>query len=168
VRRAQARGVQATGSRNAAGRRKAEARAEIEGEPEGKRRRQAGAGRKASRFPEASDRRQGDGSDEVASPRHALTPASGAPLKTFISAVTAGDREVALACLDAAALSDLGPDPSALPLAEVQATVRSFTGYVAEGDLGPFWAIRALRQGERPKWIFFERTGAGEWKIVGI
>ena len=37
--------------------------------------------------------------------------------------------------------------------------------FVYQGDLGPFWSIRALRAGMRPKWIFFERTGSGEWKI---
>lgn len=47
-------------------------------------------------------------------------------------------------------------------------TVTSFTGYISEGDLGPYWSIRALRPGTRPKWIFFERTISGEWKIVAF
>ena len=51
---------------------------------------------------------------------------------------------------------------------ELRQTVSSFTGYVTEGDLGPFWSIRALRAGVRPKWIFFERTGSGAWKIGAI
>lgn len=89
-------------------------------------------------------------------------------LRTFIEAVNAGDRALVLSCLTSSALSDLGPSPEALPLEGLRDTVSSFTGYVTEGDLGPFWSIRALRQGERPKWIFFERTGLGEWKIVGI
>jgi hypothetical protein len=89
-------------------------------------------------------------------------------LRTFIGAVNAGDRALAVSCLTSFALSDLGPEPDDLPLDDLRETVGSFTGYVAEGDLGPFWSIRALREGARPKWIFFERTGAGEWKIQGI
>jgi len=89
-------------------------------------------------------------------------------LKTFVSAVAAGDRELVIACLTSSALSDLGPEAEALPLDELRRTVGSFTGYVAEGDLGPYWSIRALRAGGRPKWIFFEKTGSGEWKIGGI
>jgi hypothetical protein len=94
------------------------------------------------------------------------TPAK--TLETFVEAVTAGDRALAVACLAGSALADLGPDPEELPLDALQLTVHSFTGYVSEGDLGPFWSIRALRNGLRPKWIFFERTPSGEWKIEGI
>lgn len=86
-------------------------------------------------------------------------------LQTFVGAVKAGDRALVLSCLTSSALADLGPDLEALPLQQLQATVGSFTGYVVEGDLGPFWSVRALRAGARPKWIFLERTGFGEWKI---
>ena len=91
-----------------------------------------------------------------------------ATLHTFIGAIDTGDRDLAVSCLTSYALGDLGPDPAALPLDELKATVGAFTGYVNEGDLGPYWSIRALRQGMKPKWIFFERTGSGEWKIGGI
>lgn len=89
-------------------------------------------------------------------------------LETFVGAVTAGDRALVLACLTSSALADLGPDVDAIPLQKLRETVSSFVGYVAEGDLGPFWSIRAKRAGLRPKWIFFERTGTGEWKIAAI
>ena len=89
-------------------------------------------------------------------------------LKTFVSAIEAGDRSAIVACLTASALADWGPEPGALPLDELRKTVDSFTEYVAEGDLGPYWSIRALRTGMRPKWIFFERTGDGEWKIGAL
>ena len=89
-------------------------------------------------------------------------------LQTFVDAVKAGDRELVLSCLTSSALADLGPDPPELPMEELRQTVDSFTGYVTEGDLGPFWSIRALRYGMRPKWIFFERTGSGDWKIAAI
>lgn len=89
-------------------------------------------------------------------------------LDTFVGAVLAGDRALVLSCLTSSALAGLGPDAEMLPLEKLRETVSSFTGYVVEGDLGPFWSIRALRSGLRPKWIFFERTGTGEWKIVGI
>jgi len=89
-------------------------------------------------------------------------------LRTFVGAVKAGDRALVLACLTSSALADLGPDVMALPLEKLRETVDSFTGYVSEGDLGPYWSIRALRAGTRPKWIFFERTGLGEWKIGAL
>lgn len=89
-------------------------------------------------------------------------------LKTFVGAVTAGDRALVLSCLTSSALADLGLVENELPLAKLRETVGSFTGYVTEGDLGPLWSIRALRKGMRPKWIFFERMATGEWKIAGI
>lgn len=95
-----------------------------------------------------------------------LTPDS--TLKTFVSAIEAGDRNEIVACLTASALADWGPEPEALPLDQLRKTVGAFTGYVTEGDMGPYWSIRALRAGSRPKWIFFERTGDGEWKIGAL
>ena len=89
-------------------------------------------------------------------------------LKTFVSAIETGDRMAIVSCLTASALADWGPEPEALPLDQLRKTVGSFTGYVAEGDLGPYWSIRALRAGMRPKWIFFERNGDGEWKIGAL
>lgn len=89
-------------------------------------------------------------------------------LKTFVSAVTSGDRALVLACLTSSALADLGPDAEAIPLEALRELVGSFTGYVTEGDLGPVWSIRAKRADRRPKWIFFERTRTGEWKIAAI
>ena len=86
-------------------------------------------------------------------------------LQTFVGAVKSGDRALVLSCLTNSALADLGPDLDELPIQQLQATVGSFTGYVVEGDLGPFWSVRALRTGVRPKWIFLERTGSGDWKI---
>jgi hypothetical protein len=89
-------------------------------------------------------------------------------LQTFVEAVKAGDRPLVLSCLTSGALADLGPDPPELPMEKLRQTVDSFTGYVPEGDLGPYWSIRAQRGGLRPKWIFFERTGSGDWKIAAL
>jgi hypothetical protein len=86
-------------------------------------------------------------------------------LQTFVGAVKTGDRALVLSCLTSSALAELGPDAEELPLGQLQATVGAFTGYVVEGDVGPYWSVRALRAGARPKWIFLERTGYGEWKI---
>ena len=91
-----------------------------------------------------------------------------AALKAFVAAVASGDRTAIVSCLTDSALADWGPEAEALPLDELRKTVGSFTGYVAEGDLGPYWSIRALRSGMRPKWIFFERNGDGEWKIGAL
>jgi hypothetical protein len=89
-------------------------------------------------------------------------------LKTFVAAIQAGDRPLIISCLTDSALADWGPGEEELPLDKLRETVGSFTGYVSEGNLGPYWSIRALRAGMRPKWIFFERTGDGEWKIGAI
>jgi len=89
-------------------------------------------------------------------------------LRTFLDAVRAGDRSVVWASLTSSARVEFGPDPAAIPMEKLSETVASFTGYVEEGDLGPFWSIRASRAGMRPKWIFFERTPTGEWRIAGI
>jgi hypothetical protein len=89
-------------------------------------------------------------------------------LRMFVDAVKAGDRALVLSCLTSHALADLGPEASALPMEALRKTVDSFTGFVSEGDVGPYWSVRALRAGTRPKWIFFERTGSGEWKIGAI
>jgi hypothetical protein len=86
-------------------------------------------------------------------------------LQTFVGAVKSGDRDLVLSCLSSQALADLGPDADDLPLGRLQATVGAFTSYVVEGDVGPYWSVRALRAGARPKWIFLERTGYGEWKV---
>jgi outer membrane biosynthesis protein TonB len=86
-------------------------------------------------------------------------------LQTFVGAVKAGDRALVVASLTSGALADLGPDASDVPMDALRETVGSFTGYVSEGDLGPYFSIRALRAGARPKWIFFERVVSGMWKI---
>jgi hypothetical protein len=89
-------------------------------------------------------------------------------LQTFMGALKAGDKALALSCLTASALADRGWDAASFPLETLRETVGSFTALVSEGDLGPFWSIRALRAGMRPKWIFFERTAGSEWKIAAI
>ena len=89
-------------------------------------------------------------------------------LQTFVAAVKAGDRAAVFSSLTSLALDELGPDAEALPMDELRKTVESFTGYASEGDVGPFWAIRALRAGKRPKWVFLEKTSQGEWKIGGF
>jgi hypothetical protein len=89
-------------------------------------------------------------------------------LRTFVDALKSRDRELVVSCLTPSALADLGADAETFPMEKLRETVGSFTGYVIEGDLGPFWSIRALRAGLRPKWIFFEKTGDGTWKIGAI
>ena len=66
-------------------------------------------------------------------------------VRAFVSAVKTGDRSAALSCLTSTALAQLGPSAEALPIDALRKTVDAFTGYVSEGDLGPYWSIRALR-----------------------
>jgi len=89
-------------------------------------------------------------------------------LKTYIAAMKAGDRKLARACLVAGALDEMGPRIDAMPPDALGATVEGYGRYVLEGDLGPYWSIRALHPGARPSYIFFERASDGTWKIAAI
>ena len=80
-------------------------------------------------------------------------------LKTFVGAMKGGDQALARACLAKDATDDLD---------RMRATVDAFNGYVLEGEVGPYWSIRALRPRMRPKWIFFTRAGDGTWRIAAL
>lgn len=82
-------------------------------------------------------------------------------LRTFLGAVRQGDRTLARECLTEDALAHLGTRMETF-------SVDGYTGFVLEGEVGPFWSIRALRSNTRPKWIFFERFNDGTWKISSI
>jgi hypothetical protein len=110
-------------------------------------------------------------SSEPPPPRYPVDARWASPektLRTFVDALKSRDRDLVLSCLTPSALADLGADAETVPIEKLRETVGSFTGYVIEGDLGPYWSIRALRAGLRPKWIFFEKTGDGSWKIGAI
>lgn len=89
-------------------------------------------------------------------------------LQTFIDAMRSGDRQLARSCLTSNALESLGPGIDSGPADAMRSTVDDYTGFVLEGEVGPFWSIRALRSQTRPKWIFFERFSDGTWKIAAI
>jgi hypothetical protein len=88
--------------------------------------------------------------------------------KAFTEAMSAGDRDAALRCLTSNALSDLGPKIQSATPEALREMVAPFDRVIVEGDVGPYWSIRVLRAGARPKWVFFERTPRGEWKIAAI
>lgn len=88
--------------------------------------------------------------------------------RSFLAAIEAGDRGAAAACLTPTALENLGSDLETFPVDEMRRMVGTFTRIESDGDLGPFWSIHGVREGERPKWLFFEETVGGEWKIAGI
>jgi hypothetical protein len=88
--------------------------------------------------------------------------------RVFLGGIEAGDREAVSACLTPSALDRLGADGEPVPLSELQEIVSSFVRIEDEGYLGPFWSIYGVRAKQRPKWIFFEKTDRGEWKISGI
>jgi len=85
--------------------------------------------------------------------------------KTFVGALRSGDRGAAVDCLSEGALTSLGESFS---LETLRGLVDGFTRIEVEGQAGPLWSIRALRPKQRPKWIFFERTAGGSWKIAAI
>jgi hypothetical protein len=88
--------------------------------------------------------------------------------RTFVAAVEGDDHAGAGACLTPAALEQLGPDADSIPLADLRSMLGRFTRIENGGDLGSFWSIYGVRANQRPKWIFFEQTDTGEWKIAGI
>lgn len=81
---------------------------------------------------------------------------------TFLAAVEIGDPGRAAACLTPAARETLGP------LDDLRRMLETFTRIDDGGDVGPFWTIRGVREKQQPKWILFEETPTGEWKIAGI
>jgi hypothetical protein len=86
----------------------------------------------------------------------------------FLDAIARDDHDAATACLTPAAKSDLELSDESPALAELRTMVQGFSRIVNVGDLGPYWAIYGVREGRRPKWIFFEELAQGEWKISGI
>jgi len=88
--------------------------------------------------------------------------------RSFLAAIEAGDRGAAAACLTPSALENLGSDLETFPVDEMRRMVGTFTRIESDGDLGLFWSIHGVREGERPKWLFFEEIAAGQWKIAGI
>ncbi len=88
--------------------------------------------------------------------------------RTFLAATESNDHRAAAACLTPKALAGLAPAPTALPLDDLQEMLGTFTRIENEGEVGPFWAIQGVRPDRRPKWILFEETKAGEWKIAGL
>jgi hypothetical protein len=89
-------------------------------------------------------------------------------LETFVAAMKNGDRVLARSCLTSSALTDFGPRVDSLAPEALRSTVDRYTSFVLEGEVGPFWSIRALRGKDRPKWFFFERIPDGTWKISAI
>jgi len=93
------------------------------------------------------------------------TPSFVSPEQTwraFLAAVEIGDPGRAAACLTPAARETLGP------LDDLRRMLNTFTRIDDGGDVGPFWTIRGVREKQQPKWILFEETPTGEWKIAGI
>jgi len=88
--------------------------------------------------------------------------------KAFVDAMSQGDRDAAVRCLTSDALSELGPKIKSATPEALREMVGAFDRVIVEGDVGPYWSIRVLRAGARPKWVFFERTPRGEWKIAAI
>ena len=88
--------------------------------------------------------------------------------KAFVEAMNQGDGESALRCLTSRALREMGPRIQSSAPEALKEMLGPFDRVVVEGDVGPYWSIRVLRSGARPKWVFFERTARGEWKIAAI
>lgn len=88
--------------------------------------------------------------------------------KAFVEAMHGGDGPGALRCLTSRALKEMGPRIESSAPEALKELLGPFDRVVVEGDVGPYWSIRVLRAGARPRWVFFERTARGEWKIAAI
>jgi len=88
--------------------------------------------------------------------------------QAFLAAIERGDRTGDVACFTPAAIKRLGVDAGSFPLEDYREMLSGFTSIENSGDAGPFWSIHGIGVSQRPKWIFFEETDAGEWKISGI
>ena len=88
--------------------------------------------------------------------------------KAFVEAMHGGDGPGALRCLTSRALKEMGPRIESSAPEALKEMLGPFDRVVVEGDVGPYWSIRVLRAGARPRWVFFERTARGEWKIAAI
>jgi hypothetical protein len=124
----------------------------------------------ASRAPRSARKRQTFPTSLVGA-AHPATPNFASPestWRTFVTAVEGDDYAVVGACFTPAALEQLGPEPASIPLEDLRLMLGKFTRIENGGDLGPLWSIYGVRANQRPKWIFFEQTASGEWKITGI
>lgn len=105
------------------------------------------------------------------SPPRTTSGPYGSPERTwqaFVAAIGSGDGAAAAACLTPRALAALGADAAPLPVEDLRRALGALTRIRVDGEVGPFWSVHALRPGRPAKWIFFERTERGEWKIAAI
>ena len=104
-------------------------------------------------------------------PLRSPVPTDGSIVRTweaFVTAVKAGDRAAARACLTSTAARDLVSDGGAFPTRSVRDAVSGQAHVVDEGEVGPYWSLRLVRADVRPKWVLFERTESGTWKIAAL
>ena len=104
-------------------------------------------------------------------PLRSPVPADGSIVRTweaFVAAVNSGDRASALACLTSTAAKDLVSTGGAFPSRSVRDAVSGQARVVDEGEVGPYWSLRLVRADVRPKWVLFERTESGAWKIAAL
>jgi len=88
--------------------------------------------------------------------------------RSFLSAIEGGDLDAARACFADAALERLDSDGAPATLEGLRATLRLFERIENGGDAGPFWVAYGVRQGQRRRWILFEQTESGDWRIAGL
>jgi hypothetical protein len=103
--------------------------------------------------------------------RFSADPLRGSPEKTwrtFLDAMRGGDRDGALSCLAASAKDAYLRRIRDLPKDRLHEVVDAYASYVLEGSAGPFWSIRVIRPGTRPKWILFEKEADGTWRIAAM
>jgi hypothetical protein len=103
-------------------------------------------------------------------PARPADPRLGSPQQTwqvFVGAMRGGDRDLAVSCLTSTALEESGPPIASLPKEALLEAANAFGRVEIGGDFGPFRTARARTNG-RTKWILFERTRNGEWKIAAM
>jgi hypothetical protein len=88
--------------------------------------------------------------------------------RTFLDAMRNGDRALAAACLTSSALRESGHAIESLPVEKLRERADALPEIDIGGDAGPFRVATARQRGLRPKWIFFEKSRNGDWKIAAM
>jgi hypothetical protein len=87
----------------------------------------------------------------------------------FVTALRAGDREAALACLGDLVAEEARADLAGQPVEKLREVGNSFVGtLVLKELLGPLQTAAARRRDGTDYTLFFDREPNGNWKLAGI
>jgi hypothetical protein len=112
-----------------------------------------------------------DADDPEEEPDGPPDPRLGSPegtWRTLRGALRSGDRALAASCLTSSALAEATLALDSLPAERLREIADALPEIDVRGDAGPFKVATAKSRAPRPRWIFFERTRRGDWKIAAM